>query len=57
MALLRLSSGAVSAARGGMPRVEVKVSVRRYRCESRAARRDQGKHMALVGRSLLSREI
>ena len=29
MALLRLSSGAVSAARGGMPRVEVKVSVRR----------------------------
>ena len=43
MALLRLSSGAVSAARGGMPRVEVKVSVRRYRCESRAAQQRPGK--------------
>ena len=54
MALLRLSSGAVSAARGGMPRVEVKVSVRRYRCEAVGQRsRDQGKHMGLVGRSLL----
>ena len=56
---MRLSRGAVSAARGGMPRVEGKVSVRRYsQCETAGQRsRDQGRHTGLGRGSLLSREI